>query len=277
MKSIISAEELKELICKEDLILIDARPGLKSYHKQHLKGAFHLDLNTELSDIKPDFAEGGRHPLPSPAKFSELLSSLGIKKDSYIIVYDQLNGSMTAARLWWMLKAAGLEKVQVLNGGLEAALKERIETDRELKEKNQNSGFSFNAWQLPLTNINEVEKASKSGDKTIVDVRSPERYQGITEPIDTIAGHIPNAINIPFLENLNADGTFLSPEELKKKYETIFKNKSASDMIFHCGSGVTACHSLLALDYAGLEIPNLYVGSWSEWSRNKKTIAKGKE
>jgi len=124
-----------------------------------------------------------------------------------------------------------------------------------------------------LANIDEVEKASNSQDYLIIDVRESARYNGEYEPIDLISGHIPNAINIPFSTNLDENGLFLSPEILREKYKNIIDNKKSNEIIVHCGSGVTACHTLLAMAYAGFEIPKLYVGSWSEWSRNGKPIA----
>jgi len=128
-------------------------------------------------------------------------------------------------------------------------------------------------WQLPTADINEVEANAQHEDYLVIDVRENYRYRGESEPIDLIAGHIPGAVNIPFVTNLDAEGLFLSPQTLKSKYETALDNRKADHVIVHCGSGVTACHTLLAMDYAGLEIPKLYVGSWSEWSRNNKPIA----
>jgi thiosulfate/3-mercaptopyruvate sulfurtransferase len=119
-----------------------------------------------------------------------------------------------------------------------------------------------------MVELDEVKVASEQNSNVIVDVRSAERFDGITEPIDLIAGHIPGAINIPFTENLNSQGEYLSPTELKEKYSKAFEGKHANEIIVHCGSGITACHTLLAIASAGLEIPKLYVGSWSEWSRN---------
>lgn len=138
---------------------------------------------------------------------------------------------------------------------------------------NNTEMYEFNDWKLPMADLDEVEKVSEMENHTVIDVRDADRYNGKTEPIDLIAGHIPGAINIPFSENLKKNGQFLSPSELKIKYENIFKNAKSESIIVHCGSGVTACHTLLAIAHAGLEIPKLYVGSWSEWSRNDKPIA----
>lgn len=253
-------------------ILIDASAGSKSrYDEQHLAGAQYVDLDKDLADIKPDAANGGRHPLPTLEKFAETLGNLGIDAQSHVIIYDDKNGANAAARLWWMLRAIGHEKVQVLDGGFQAALTLGFPVNAERQTPNAKPNYPVLSWQLPVTNINEVEAAGKKGD-LIIDVRSKERYDGITEPIDLIAGHIPGATNIPFTENLDEKGFFLSPDVLKQKYNSFLADIEPEKVIVHCGSGVTACHTLLAMAYAGLPIPNLYVGSWSEWSRNGKEM-----
>ena len=253
-------------------ILIDASAGSKArYEEKHLIGALYIDLNEDLAEIG-DFSIGGRHPLPSLGKFAAVLQQFGIEKESHVIIYDDKNGGNAAARFWWMLKAVDHEKVQVVNGGFDAAIKTGFATDSEKVEAKSCRPYAIHSWQLPVADIAEVEIASKTNNQTIVDVRDANRFAGLTEPIDLIAGHIPNAINIPFTENLDAQGLFLSPELLKEKYENVLKAQGSKQLIVHCGSGVTACHLLLSMDYAGLAIPKLYVGSWSEWSRNGKEM-----
>ena len=253
------------------IILIDASAGSKArFDEKHLAGANYIDLDKDLATIKSDAANGGRHPLPIIEEFGKLLSRLGIDKATHVIIYDDKNASNAAARLWWMLRAIGHEKVQVINGGFDAAIKAGFETASEVEIPKPVAPYKITDWKLPMADINEVEKASKTGEQTIVDVRSKERFDGLVEPIDLIAGHIPNAINIPFTENLDKDGLFLAPEILKEKYHAALAHVDADQTIVHCGSGVTACHMLLAMDYAGMEVPKLYVGSWSEWSRNNK-------
>jgi len=161
--------------------------------------------------------------------------------------------------------------VQVLDGGKAAAEKAGLPTSHQNKSPKPTSPYPAKDWQLPLADMEEVEKATKDNNKMVIDVRESNRYLGISEPIDLVAGHIPGAVNIPFSENLDEKGNFLPAEELKKKYESAL-GSSSTDVIVHCGSGVTACHTLLALAHAGMEIPKLYVGSWSEWSRNDKPI-----
>ena len=255
-----------------DFVLIDASAGSKTrYIENHLDGALYIDLNTDLTNIQ-DFTIGGRHPLPTLERFSNVLKQFGIDKTSHVIIYDDKNSSNAAARFWWMLKAIGHEKVQVLNGGFNAAIKAGFPTSSKVEEPKIANDYQITNWVLPLADINEVEIASKTKNQTIVDVRDANRFVGLTEPIDLIAGHIPNAINIPFTENLDENGLFLAPSILKEKYTKALVDLKSENIIVHCGSGVTACHMLLAMDYAELEIPKLYVGSWSEWSRNNKEM-----
>lgn len=257
-------------------IIIDARSGpnaKENYLKNHLAGALYVDLNTDLAKIKSDFAQGGRHPLPKVAKFLNLLNNLGITPSSCVLVYDDLNGANAAARFWWMLKAIGHKNVQVINGGYQAAIKAGLPINSKI-EKPKKSKFLYNisSYALPFVDINAVDKVKQNNDFLIIDVREKMRFDGITEPIDLVAGHIPGAINVPFATNLDGDGNFLSPKILRNKYEQLLNNRPAKNVIVHCGSGVTACHTILAMNYAGLTIPNLYVGSWSEWSRNDKPM-----
>ncbi|WP_281234290.1 sulfurtransferase [Flavobacterium gelatinilyticum] len=274
LSSIINAEDLVKLNLSE-IVLIDSRAGInaeENYNSLHLKGARYVDLNKDLA-AAGDPAEGGRHPLPSLDKFSEVLSRLGISPSSNVIVYDDKNGSNAASRFWWMLRAIGHEKVQVLNGGLQEALKAGFPTISETENFEKTAKYPVSDWKLGLADIEEVEKARNNPQNIVIDVRDKNRFDGLTEPLDLIAGHIPGAVNVPFSENLDENGLFKSAETLAEIYSEILKDKPSQNIIVHCGSGVTACHTLLAMDYAGIEIPKLYVGSWSEWSRNNREMA----
>ena len=269
---LIQATELLELHKSENLLIIDASNGknaYENYQHQHLDKAIFVDLNTDLADIKEDLADGGRHPLPTLAQFSETLSKLGISKENHVVVYDDKNGSNASARFWWMLKAIGHEKVQVLDGGFQEAERVGFPVNANEVIIHKTQPYKIEGWKLPVATMAEVEKASQDQNQIVIDVRDSERYRGEKEPIDLIAGHIPGAINIPFTENLNDGGLFLSPQELREKYLNVFNATPTDNIIVHCGSGVTACHTLLAIASAGLDMPKLYVGSWSEWSRNK--------
>jgi thiosulfate/3-mercaptopyruvate sulfurtransferase len=276
LSPIIQATELLKFYKNDNLVLIDAsnsKEAKSNYLNQHLEGAIFIDINTQLADIKDDFSNGGRHPLPLIEKFIFVLNQIGISPNHHIVIYDTFNGYNAAARLWWMLKSVGHVNVQILNGGFKEAIKVGIPVNSEIKKLNQTQSYKAQNWLLMVANIEEVEDSSNNNSKTIIDVREKKRFYGEIEPIDLIAGHIPNAINIPFTENLNSEGLFLSPSILKEMYLQKLNNKKSDEIIVHCGSGVTACFTLLAMDYAGLEIPKLYVGSWSEWSRNNKPIA----
>ncbi len=275
---IIEVVELLKIYKNSDVLIFDvsnSRNAQSNYETEHIEGAFFIDLNTQLADIKSDFSAGGRHPLPQIETFAKTLTDLGISKNKHIVIYDDKNGSNAAARFWWMLKSVGHEKVQVLNGGFNQAkknnfpLSSKIETVQTVLES-----YKIDKWNLPTIDLSEVESVSLNPNYLVVDVRDKERYDGITEPIDLVAGHIPGAINFPFPENLDQNGLFLNPIELRNKYKKIFGDITNENIVVHCGSGVTACHTLLALDYAEMDIPMLYVGSWSEWSRNNKLIEK---
>lgn len=272
---IIQPEELN--LNKENIIIIDAgsgKPAHENYLQKHIEGALYVDLNEDLAEIPAHAKNGGRHPLPQLEKFLDVLQHLGIQENSHVIVYDDKNASNAAARFWWMLKSVGVEKVQVLDGGLQNAEQSGITINSNKVEAKEAKRINIKEWKLPTVDLNFIEENSEKEDFIVIDVREKDRYDGKTEPIDEIAGHIPGAINIPFKENLNEDGTFKDAELLKEKYSKIVQNIPSNNIAIHCGSGVTACHTLLALYYAGFEIPNLYVGSWSEWSRNDQPIAK---
>nr|WP_315239317.1 sulfurtransferase [uncultured Flavobacterium sp.] len=273
---IISPETLLLLKNSSGIILVDARAGLnaeENYKNEHLKGARYVDLNKDLATADCNPANGGRHPLPSLDKFAEVLSKLGITPQSHVIIYDDKNGSNAAARFWWMLKAVGHEKVQVLNGSLLAAMQTGFPVSSETESFEKAEKYPVTNWELSLSNIKEVDKARNNPENIVIDVRDKNRFEGLTEPLDLIAGHIPGAVNVPFSENLDENGFYLSAEKLAKKYTEILGTIKPENVIVHCGSGVTACHTMLAMDYAGIPIPQLYVGSWSEWSRNNLPMA----
>lgn len=276
LKPIISTEELKSLP-KDNLVIVDAGSGTSAYDnylKEHLEGAPYVDLNKDLSEVPENAAFGGRHPLPILENFSEVLMNLGIDKNSHVIIYDDKNAANAAARFWWMLRSVGFEKVQVVDGGFQKLKEAGFQLTNEVPTRRKVEKLQLKEWQLPLVDIDFVESNSENPDFLVIDVREGYRYNGESEPIDEVAGHIPGAQNIFFKENLNEDGTFKNPKTLNEFYQTQFRNIPLENIIVHCGSGVTACHTLLALDYAGFKIPNLYVGSWSEWSRRGKPIAK---
>ncbi len=276
LSPIINLNEFLQIYSDLNVLLFDVRNGKNAkadFEAEHLRNALFVDLNAQLANVPEDFAWGGRHPLPGLIDFATTLSSLGISHEKRIVIYDDKNGANAAARFWWMLRSAGFQQVQILNGGLNFAKQHHFPLSSIAKnpEAAQTSTV-IKAWELPTVSMAQVEKAIQHPDWLIIDVREKDRYDGKIEPIDSVAGHIPGAINVPFTENLNEQGLFQSPQVLKAKYEAVFGNHAPENTIVHCGSGVTACHTLLALSYAGFPIPNLYVGSWSEWSRNGRKI-----
>ena len=274
---LINPVELSGLIRQGNIVLIDARTGpdaREKYNAEHLQGAQFVDLEKDLAQKSADPSNGGRHPLPSIKNFSELLGRLGIERSTHVIVYDDKAGANAAARFWWLIKAAGHENIQVLDGGLKNAIEAGVPLTNIIPNIKAQSAYPADKWLLPTVNADKVAKAADDPGYIVIDVREAYRYRGESEPFDLVAGHIPGAINIPYTGNLDEDGYFLSADKLSGIYQAI-SNHDPEHVIVHCGSGVTACHTLLAMEQAGIETPNLYVGSWSEWSRHDRPVAVG--
>lgn len=269
MGDVISAEELRGRI--GEVRVVDARSGpagLEGYAKAHVLGAVHADLDRDLAGPADHPERGGRHPLPDPKLFAAKLGEWGIGPETEVVVYDDKGGANAAARLWWMLRAFGHESVAVLDGGWQAALEARLATTAELPSIEPLPPYPAEAFGAPVVDVDEVATRVREPEWLVLDVREAPRYRGEAEPIDPVAGHIPGAANLFFGENLDADGRFLPPEELARRYRALIGDRDPDKVIVHCGSGVTACHTLLALERAGLPGASLYVGSWSEWSRD---------
>jgi thiosulfate/3-mercaptopyruvate sulfurtransferase len=268
MNPLISVEELARLVeTAPDLVLLDARPGTSGYAAAHLRGARHADLETQLSAARDDNADpsrGGRHPLPDFDRWLQTLGKWGVSPSTTVVVYDDQHGANSAARAWWMLRAVGHRDVAVLDGDWRS-----LPLTDELPQFNALPRYPATSWQLPTVDMERVDALRNDDAWRVLDVRARERFRGETEPIDPIAGHIPGAINLPFAENMS-EGRFKSSEELRAQYQELFAGTPAERVVVHCGSGVTACHTLLALEHAGLPGASLYVGSWSEWCRNEK-------
>lgn len=278
MKPLIKPQALLKQSSVDDLIVIDARQGvdsLEAYRAGHLENAFRVDLEKDLSALSDHPRQGGRHPLPAPEAFGRLLGQLGISPGSDVVVYDDQNGANAAGRFWWMLRAMGHQRVQVLDGGFRAALQAGWPLGTELPVARQQTPWPVTRWQLPLATMQQVEQAARDPHSLVIDVREPGRYRGEYEPYEEVAGHIPGAVNIPYSENQDQDGFFRPAQQLKELYAPYLERYPIEKVIVHCGSGVSACHTLLALARAGFEIPALYVGSFSEWSRNDKPVATG--
>jgi thiosulfate/3-mercaptopyruvate sulfurtransferase len=271
-----SAEELAASLPR--VRVIDARPGRAAYVSGHLPGALHADVSVHLSGVsEPGFdpAKGGRHPLRSPAAWAAQLGAWGIGPETKVVIYDAANGSNAAARMWWMLRAFGHERVAVLDGGLEPALRAgfHLVTDNPSSPP-PHASYPCGRWQRPTVGIADLDRVLQDPTWKVLDVRARERWRGEVEPIDPVAGRIPGTVNLPFADNLAPDGTFKSSAALRAMYLTLLDGTSPARLVVHCGSGVTACHTLLALEIAKLDGASLYVGSYSEWCRSTRPIGR---
>lgn len=251
--------------CRSDLF--DADKGHRDYRSGHIPGAVFANLDEDLSrEITP---ESGRHPLPDPARFCRWLEAAGIGDATQVIVYDYGNGAL-AARLWWMLHEwLGHAQVAVLDGGIAAWTGAGLTLEQEVVNYSR-AELSCTADYSVVAETGEVESSVADGrDFDLLDARDAARFRGEHEPIDTVAGHVPGARNVPLGISLNDDGrTWRSPVELQALWADIMDNQGDSRPIAMCGSGVTACHLILSARIAGLATPRLYVGSWSEWIRD---------
>ncbi len=271
MTPLISANQLEEIInsgenvllcdCRFDLV--DPSAGKKSYEESHIPGAIHVDLDQDLSS--PTTGTNGRHPLPSPDAWAQTKARLGISPNTLVVAYDK-QGSVYASRLWWMLKATGHANVRVLDGGLDAWNGPMGSVPRSPTSCAEPIGVMPFAG---LVLVDEVVGNLQTQKNKILDARANDRFHGQNETLDPVGGHIPGAMNRFFKENLSATA-FKTPEHLFKEFVDLLGPIKPSEIIHQCGSGVTACHNLLAMEIAGLKGSRLYAGSWSEWCADPK-------
>lgn len=277
-EALISAEQLAENIdhclvvdCRHNLAAPEA--GRQAYTESHIPGAFFLHLDDDLSS--PVTGRNGRHPLPDPDKLAARLSQLGLQPNRKLVAYDDAGG-MVASRLWWMARWLGHENTAVLDGGINAWSAAGLPMTDEVPEPRPAPQDWARAGQRPTLDAQALLANIDSGDYLVIDARAGERYRGDTEPLDKKAGHIPKAINRPFSENLRQDGRFKPAEVLRAEFEQLIQGRPPTQLVHSCGSGVSACHNLLAMAYAGLDGSALYPGSWSEWSsRDELPVATG--
>ena len=245
--------------------LADVGAGERHYLESHIPGAHYLHLERDLSS--PMTPDTGRHPLPDPRRLAERLAAAGVRDDTQIVAYDDAGGAY-AARLWWLARWLGHRRVAVLNGGWQWWLKEqRVITAESAKSASGrlDARVDDQMW-VSTAEILELVRGRKRG--LLIDARAAERYRGEQEPIDPVAGHVPGAVNLPYGANIAEDGRFRDAASLRRRFTQALGGTSAERAITMCGSGVTACHNLLAMEIAGLKGTRLYAGSWSEWIRD---------
>jgi thiosulfate/3-mercaptopyruvate sulfurtransferase len=256
--------------CRHDLM--DLAKGERLYREGHIPGAHFAFLETDLSGEKT--GKNGRHPLPPPAAFVAFLARHGVTNTSTIVAYDDAGGPY-AARLWWLARWVGLDQVMLLDGGIGKWIADGHALSRDVPVPRA-AALRGHADALMLVNADEVEARLNDASTTLIDARAAERYRGEVEPIDPVAGHIPSAKNRFYKDNLNADLTFRAPEEIGAGFSTLLNSVDPKKVIHQCGSGVTACANLFAMELAGLKGSKLYAGSWSEWIADpKRPIVRG--
>ena len=271
LPGLIAAAELLALTRErgDDVLVLDAsfdlvnpQAGALMHRAAHVPGAIHIDLECDLSGSRS--GRNGRHPLPLPQAFAARMAALGADESMTIIVCDR-NGGMYAARLWWMLRWVGHADVAVLDGGLAAWQGAGGAVESGPVPPRQQGRFGVRAALESTIDFAAVRAGLGSAPRLIVDARAVDRFRGENETLDPVAGHIPGAVNRYFRDNLNANGRFKPVEQLRAEWMAVLGRRAASDLVQQCGSGVTACHNLLALHAAGLGGSVLYPGSWSEW------------
>ena len=246
--------------CRFDLR--DAKWGREQYRAGHIPGAVYASLATDLA--APRTGRNGRHPLPSPDALAATFGRLGISRRDQVVVYDQ-DAGLFAARLWWSLRYLGHDNVALLDGGWAKWIREGrpIGTGDDVRP-----ATTFEARPRPEMRVDVAEVASRVGDDrtVLIDARGPDRFEGRNETLDPASGHIPGARNVFYKSNLAEDGTILPSAQLHEQFQQVLGGRAPADAVMYCGSGVSACLNLLAMEHAGLPGPKLYVGSWSEWS-----------
>lgn len=284
--TLIDARELAAL-SPQDVLVVDCRfdlmapsggerdvaKGERDYREGHIPGAVYASLDTDLSDLSRQADGLGRHPLPLESAYSKVLSRWGWRPGLQVVSYDTAGGSLAAARLWWMLRLVGVQEAAVLDGGYAAWLAaglpvesgEVTRTPSEVELHYDGSGYTTDHAHL-----------LDMPGRLLLDARAAPRYRGDVEPIDRVGGHVPGASNRPFSDNLGADGRFKSPDALRQEFLDVLGTHAPPDVVHMCGSGVTACHNLLAMEHAGLTGSRLYAPSWSGWvSDPDRPVAKG--
>ncbi|MEO6075202.1 MAG: sulfurtransferase [Dokdonella sp.] len=279
--ALISAAALSTIVDLDDVMIVDCRhqladadAGNRAWQRGHIPGAIHANLDHDLSDL--DKQGDGRHPLPDADAFMRWLASIGWTPETKVVAYDDAGGALAAARLWWMLRLIGHGNAHVLDGGLAAWTRDggKLESTARSRVASELQRRAWSSDQLVDTQSLKSRLVDRS--MLLIDARAAPRYRGEVEPIDKVAGHVPGALNRPFSANLSDDGLFKNPSPLRDEWLAIIGGRDAGDVVHMCGSGVTACHNLLAMEHAGIHGSRLYAPSWSGWiSDPDRPVAKG--
>jgi thiosulfate/3-mercaptopyruvate sulfurtransferase len=270
--TLISAAELERNLNNPDFVILDCRfsladtdAGFKAYRQGHIPNARYGDLNKDFS--APVKAYTGRHPLPNLTGLAKRLGEWGISNNAQVVVYDDASGAF-AGRAWWLVRSLGHNKVALLDGGYRHWLRLGYPVTTRLTQVKAAVFRPYPAGNASLSAL-DVQNGLARKSICLIDARSPERFRGEQEPIDPVAGHIPGALNRPLQANLNSQGLFLPADQLRGQFHKLMGGIRPEHVVHQCGSGVTACHNLLAMEIAGLSGSKLYPGSWSEWIRDK--------
>jgi thiosulfate/3-mercaptopyruvate sulfurtransferase len=280
-RHLIEPEQLANKLEDPEWVVVDCRFDLKepegcrhAYHAQHIPGARYAHLDNDLAG--PKHNSSGRHPLPDPKRLTQTLGDWGIDGKKQVVVYDDVRGAI-AARLWWLLRWLGHDQVAVLNGGLKAWQVAGLPLTAKLPGVTPvrfEPRFNESTW----VDVPFIEAGLGKGVYRLIDARSSARFRGEMEPFDPVAGHVPGALSRPFECNLGPDGKFLPANQLHAEFQKLIQVSDGFQAVHMCGSGVTACHNLLAMEYAGIASSRLYVGSWSEWVTDRsRPVATGTE
>ena len=276
--TLINPSQLAEHINNPQWIILDCRftltdteAGRHAYQQGHIPGAHYVHLNEDLSASVTSTT--GRHPLPHPELLASKLGAWGVNETKQVVVYDASFGAM-AARAWWLLRWLDHHNVALLNGGFPRWQREGFPITADTPAL-QATNFQARLNMGLVADANEVEHIRTENNYRLFDARAEERFSGLVEPLDKVAGHIPGAINLPWEDNLDFGGNFQTAEELHDSYISKLGNVVPKHVIHMCGSGVTACHNIIAMEHAGLHGAKLYAGSWSEWITNPgRAVAK---
>jgi thiosulfate/3-mercaptopyruvate sulfurtransferase len=277
---LIAATELKQHLGDPEWVVFDCRHDLSDFEKGarlygagHVPGAYFASVESVLAGKKT--GANGRHPLPRAEDLAEFFNRHGVTAATQIVAYDDVGGQY-AARLWWLARWIGLTRVAVLDGGLLKWLAEGGAVTTEISAPRGGGTVVARPNANRAIEVAAVLTGVESGGRLVIDARAPERFRGEVEPIDRIAGHIPTARNRFFKLNLNADLTMRPAAELRREFEAVLGGRKADEVVHQCGSGITACVNLLAMEHAGLAGSKLYVGSWSEWIADPaRAVARG--